>query len=113
VQFDNEYKHVVVSNQKDFDQYFGVAKTMDNEIDKVDFAENSVIAILTKPSLVVHKIEVIYCAFAGEQLTIKYKPAKGAENSYKSSSLYLATIPKGVASVIFRTRYNVELIDVK
>ena len=113
VTFTDSFKHVVVSNQNDFDKYFGIARTMNNETDMVNFDENSVIAILTKPSLVTHKIEIIYCDLAGGKLTVKYHISNDAENSFKSSGLLLATIPKNVTSVIFRTSYNVELIDVK
>ncbi len=113
VTFADSFKHVVVNNQKDFEKYFGIAKTMNNETDKVNFDENSVIAILTKPSLVTHTIEIIYCDLAGDKLTVKYKVSNGAENSFNSSGLLLATIPKNITSVIFRTRDNVELIDLK
>jgi hypothetical protein len=113
VTFADSFKHVVVSNQKDFEKYFGIARTMNNETDKVNFDENAVIAILTKPSLVTHKIAIIYCDLADGKLTVKYKISEGAENSFKSSGLRLLSIPRSITSVVFKTRYNIELIDVK
>lgn len=115
VKFDDNYdfKHVVVDNQKDFDKYFGVAKTMKNKVDKVNFEENSVIAIMTKPSNILKEIGLVYYEFDGDKLFIQYKIREGAQNTYESTSLYLAIISKGVASVKFKSRYNVGVVDIK
>jgi predicted amidohydrolase YtcJ len=115
VKFDDNYdfKHIVVTNQKDFDEYFGVAKTMNNKIDKVNFRESAVIAIMTKPSKVSNKIKIVYTEFDGDDLFIKYAISTGNENTYQSTGLYLATIPKSVASVKFKSRYNVGVVDIK
>ena len=115
VKFDDNYdfKHVVVENQKDFDKYFGVAKTMKNKVDKVNFEENSIIAIMTKPSNISKEIELVYYEFDGDKLFIQYKIREGAQNTYESTGLYLAIIPKGVASVKFKSRYNVGVVNIK
>lgn len=115
VEFDDNYdfKHIVVTSQEDFDKYFGVAKTMNNRVDKVDFEENSVIAIMAKPSKYTKKIRLVYYEFDDDKLWIKYHIAVGSENTYESTGLYLASIPKNVTSIEFRSRYNVELLDVK
>jgi len=62
VKFDDNYdfKHIVVNNKKDFDKYFGAAKTMKNTVDKVNFDESSVIAIMTKPSKFSKNIGLVY-----------------------------------------------------
>ena len=115
VTFDDnhDYKHIVVSNQADFDQYFGIAKTMKNKIHKVDFDESSVVAIMTKPSKTANKIDLIYSEFAGDNLLIQYNNTEGEETTYKSTGLYLATIPKGVANVKFKSGYYEGSLDVK
>ena len=114
VRFNNNFKHIVLTNQHDFDNYFGIAKTMKNKIDKVDFNKSLVVAIMTKPADVSKKIEPVYCDLEGNKLTIKYKITEGKENSFKSTGLYLAAISKdGISSVTFRTRNEVELIEVE
>ena len=37
VNFDKDYKYIVVSSQEDFDKYFGIGKTMDNKVTALDF----------------------------------------------------------------------------
>ncbi len=113
IQFNNNFKHFVLTNQHDFDNYFGVAKTMKNKVDKVDFKKNFIVAVVTKSSKIPKEIKPVYCDLENDKLTIKYKITEGKENSFMSSGLYLATVPKdGISSVIFRTRNDVELIEV-
>ena len=115
VKFDDDFDfmHLVITNRKDFDQYFGVAKTMTNEVDPVNFEENNVIAIATKPSKTSKKIDVVYYEFDGDKLFVQYGIATGGKNSYKSSGLYLATIPKKIKTVLFKSKDNVGEVEVK
>jgi len=115
VKFDENYdfKHLVVTNQEDFNRYFGVAQTMQNQVDKIDFEKNSVIAIMTKPSNIAKKTGLVYYEFEGDHLFVLYKIVEGDKNTYQSTSLYLATIPKDIARVKFKSRYNVGIEDVK
>ena len=115
VNFDDNYdfKHIVITNQKDFDKYFGIAKTMTNQVDKVNFAENYVIAIITRPAKISRKIDLIYCELNDDRLLIKYHIREGSKNPYAASGLYLATIPRNVVQVKFQSRYNVGIVDVK
>ena len=115
VKFDDNYdfKHLVVTNPKDFDKYFGIAKTMNNQVDKVNFAENSVIAIITRPANISRKIDLIYSELKADRLLIRYHIREGSKNTYAATGLYLATIPRDVAQVKFQSRYNVGIVDVK
>ena len=115
VKFDDNYdfKHIVVTNQKDFDKYFGIAKTMNNQVDKVNFAENSVIAIITRPANISRKIDLIYSELKDDRLLIRYHIREGSKNTYAATGLYLATIPRDVAQVKFQSRYNVGVVDIK
>jgi len=115
VKFDNNYdfKHLTVTNQEDFDHYFGVAQTMQNQVDKVNFAENSVIAIMTKPSEIEKKTELVYYEFDGNSLFILYQIINGDKKTYQSTSLYLASIPKNITRVKFKYRDNIGIVDVK
>lgn len=49
-QFTNETDFLLLPDPPTFDSYLGVAKTMDNTIDKPDFAEQIVAAITMKPT---------------------------------------------------------------
>ena len=115
IKFDDNYnfKHLAVTSQEEFDQYFGVSKTMQNEIDKVNFNKNSVIAIMTKPSNISKEIKLIYYEFDSGNLFILYHIREGSANSYKSTALYLATIPKGVSTITFKSRYNIQIMKVE
>jgi len=108
-----DFKHLVVTNQEDFDRYFGIARTMQNQVDEVNFVENSVIAIMTKPSNIAKKTGLVYHEFDGDNLFILYKIIEGDKNPYQSTSLYLATIPKNITQVKFKSRYNVGIVNVK
>ena len=115
VKFDRNYdfRHLVISNQEDFDKYFGPAKTMTNKIDKIDFTKNAVIAIITKPSNIAKKIDLVYSERNGDELLVLYQITEGDKNTYKSTGLYLATIPKTVARVKFKSRYNVGIEEIR
>ncbi|MBE9547810.1 MAG: amidohydrolase [Proteobacteria bacterium] len=95
-----------VNAQKVFDGLFGAGKTMANTVDKIDFAESSVVLIVTKPSKISKKIDVVYSEFNGDELFIKYSIREGNKNTFASSGLYLATIPKGVSKVQFKLKSN-------
>lgn len=113
VVFEDEWKNVVVSNQKDFDTYFGIAKTMINKIEKIYFNENTVVAIITKPSRVSKEIIFLYSELNEGELFILYNIKDGTENSYESTDLFLAKIPKNIRSVRFKTRYTTETLNVR
>ena len=115
VQFDDnfDFKHLVITNKKDFDKHFGAAKTMKNKVDTVNFKERSVIAIVTKPSQITKKTDLVYYEFDGDNLLIRYHIREGDKNTYQSMSLYLGTIPKGITRVSFKSRYNVGIVDIK
>ncbi len=115
VKFDDNYdfKHLVITNQKDFDNYFGVAKTMNNKISTVDFEKNNVIAIIFKPSKNSKTIAVTNCEFDGDNLMVNYGVKSGAKNNYASSGLYLGTIPNNIKTVNFKSKDNTSVVDVK
>lgn len=50
IAFDSEIKHIVVTGQADFDNFFGIAKTMDNTIFEIDFQKENIAAVILRPS---------------------------------------------------------------
>ncbi len=85
---------------------------MQNKVNTVNFKGRSVIAIITKPSQTTKKIDLIYYEFDGGDSLIRYHIREGDKNSYRSTSLSLGTIPKGVTRVNFKSRYNVGTVDI-
>ena len=109
--FDENYdfKHLVVDNQADFVKYFGVSKTMKNKVDIVDFEQNSIIAVVTKPSKNTKKLDLIYEEFHDNELYIQYSIRLGDKTSFESTGLLLATIPKGISKIEFRSQGSVDV----
>ncbi len=107
------FKNIVVTDQKEFDTYFGVAKTMKNKKDQVDFDKNNIIAIMTKPSKISKDIDILYYKFDKDTLFIQYGIKDDSKNNYKSTSLYLATIPKKTKIINLKSKENTDQIEVK
>lgn len=107
------FKNIVVTNQTDFDTYFGVAKTMKNKIDQVNFDKNNVVALMTKPSKTSKDIDILYYEFNDDILSIQYGIKEGAKNKFKSTGLYLATIPKNIKTIDIKSKENTDRLQIK
>ena len=93
---DQDTQHVLISTREEFDQYFGIAKTMTNEITAVDFTSSNVIAIFTKPSDHKTEISIEQATVEDKILTLEYKRVTGEKQSFTSRALILFTIPKDI-----------------
>ncbi len=101
ITFDNTYEFVAVSNQKDFDANFGIAKTMDNEVTPLDFEKFNIVAILVKPSNQKNEIKIdTYTANNGKML-VGFSNKLGEEQSFTSGELLLFKIPKAITNIDF------------
>ena len=101
VVFDKDYKFVVVSNNEDFDKYFGIAKTMGNEISELNFEKFNVAGILSKPSNRANKIEVTTYTSKKGKTSVGFIDKVGDEQNFTSGALLLFKIPKSIISVDF------------
>ena len=90
----DEYNYKVSVNQADFDQTFGVAATMNNTITKPDFSGQVVVAVIGKPSSQQQEIGFESAALGNGDLNLYYKVKKGSEQSYTSTALALAAVPR-------------------
>ena len=106
-----DFKHVVLHNQQAFDEYFDAGKTMNNKVDGIDFQEYDVIGIITKPSIFSKKIEIVYSEINQDSLYIQNYITRGDKSSHVSTALCLATIPKGMHKVLFKSKENIELVE--
>ena len=103
VVFDSDYKFVAVSNQEDFDKYFGIAKTKNNEITALDFDKFNIAGILVKPSNKASKIEMTKYTSEGAKTIVGFTSVFGKEQNFTSGALMLFKIPKSRTSVDFVT----------
>lgn len=101
VEFDKAYKFVVVSNQENFDKYFGVAKTMNNEVTPLDFDKFNVAGILMKPIDKASKIEITKYTAEGAKQIVGFTNVLGENQTFTSGTLMLFKLPKSRTSVDF------------
>jgi len=87
---------VLINSQEEFNQSFGVAKTMENTVTPIDFTKNKVVAIFTKPTDVQTTIDLGKVIIKGEDLTLTYQLKQGEKQSFKSSALLLFSVPNTV-----------------
>ena len=99
VSTEQESTLVLISTQAEFDQSFGIAKTMTNTITPIDFTQNKVVAIFTKPSDLKTNIQLDRASVHGEILTANYNIDQGEKQSFKSSALILFTVPHTVTTI--------------
>ncbi len=111
VVFQSNVEHLVLTNKADFDTYFGVAKTMKNDITEVNFETNNVLAIISKPSDNT-KLGINSMSEDNNMFTIDYQLSKKEKQSHTSSDVKLFTIPKTVKQVKFVSGETSKLVDV-
>ena len=87
LEFAENTKRVVLTNKKDFDDYFGVGKKMDNMVSKVDFGKNNYVAIITKPSSKKQTIVITKSEEKDGQLTVNYKLLEEGNQSFESNDV--------------------------
>lgn len=101
IEFASPVKAAVIDNKKRFDEYFGVAQTMKNAATPIDFENNKVVALITKPSEEKLEIALTETVLKDNKLLVKYKTRQAEAQSHSSSDLKMFTIPKSVYGVDF------------
>jgi hypothetical protein len=112
VDFKTETKYLVLTNRNDFDQYFGIAKTMNNTISEIDFEISNVAALIYKASYTPIEISLINEVSANEVLHFQYKTTIQEKQSFSSTSMKLFTIPKTIKSVVFTSGKETNTVSV-
>lgn len=100
--------NMIFNTQKEFDSYFGVAKTMDNTISPIDFNTERVAGVLISPSDAKINFEIISAQQIGTGLQVIYDIKKEKKQPFISSFTYLFKIPKNNAlqSIEFIHKHN-------
>jgi len=112
VNFDKDYKYIAVSNQEDFDKYFGIAKTMNNKVTPLDFNKFNVAAILNIPSNKSEKIKLVQYTSKNGAMTVKYELEGGSDQTYTSGDMLVFKIPKGITKIDFISEDHSKTINV-
>lgn len=113
VDFDKDIEYVAVSNQEDFDKYFGIAKTMDNVVTPLDFEKFNVAGILLKPAKKAMKIKMTKFTAEGAKQIIGFNIETSDDQSFTSGKVLLFKIPKSRTSVDFIYDGETKNIQVK
>ena len=113
VVFEGDSKYVVVTNTDDFNQYFGIAKTMNNEVTALDFEKFNVAAIILKPSNKLHEIKLEKYTSKDGITLVGFYVEEGEERDFTASSLLLFKIPKSIKSIDFQQKWITVNVVVK
>ncbi|UBM59068.1 hypothetical protein LAG90_00140 [Marinilongibacter aquaticus] len=98
IQFQDEAKALILVGKESFDENFGPAKTMSNEIGRLDFENNHYAAIVTSPSQTEKNIVIISSQIKGHTLEIEYALKYGEKRSFNASASKIFEVPKTVTA---------------
>lgn len=113
VVFESPRKFVVATNNETFDKYFGVGKTMENEVTPPDFDKYYVAGILLQPSDTKQEIELVRFTSEGAKQIVEFNVKAGDKQSFTSGGLLLFKIPKSRSVVDFISDGETVSVEVK
>ena len=113
VVFDEDCKFIAVSEQDGFDKYFGIGKTMNNDVTTLDFDKFNVAGILVKPSDIASKIEITQYTSEGAKTIVGFKNGIGEKQSFTSGGVLLFKIPKSRTSIDFVSEGTTVIVTIK
>lgn len=112
VEYKKDFMYIAVTNQKDFDANFGVAKTMHNKVTSLDFDKFNVAGILIAPTNKIEKIKLNKYTSDKDILIVEFELEKGSDKSFNSGAILLFKIPKSINSIDFIFNNQSEIIKV-
>lgn len=101
IEFNSPVRAMVISDKVRFEQFFGIAKTMNNESATINFEEKKVVALIAKPSDVKQEVLITATELKNNKLLVKYKLKHGETQSFTETDLKMFTIPISVYAVDF------------
>ena len=99
IEFTSPVKVMVIDNKNRFDEFFGIAQTMKNSATPIDFEKNKVVALISKPSDELLKIQLTETRLKDNNLLVKYKTIPSEAQSFVSSDLKMFSIPKSIYAI--------------
>ncbi|MCU4154988.1 hypothetical protein J1N10_03305 [Carboxylicivirga sp. A043] len=112
VSLNEEVNPIVITSKNEFDNYFGIAKTMNNTVSEVEFDKNNYAAIITKPSSTKQMVIITNSKEENGQLTINYKILKEGNQTFVSNEMKIFAMPKTIKSVNFVSERESKLIEI-
>ncbi|WP_126244646.1 hypothetical protein [Chitinophaga rhizosphaerae] len=101
VKFSSDIQCWVINNPEEMRKIFGVAKTMNNTIDTVDFSQNLLAAVVLRPSELTQSIELKRVLQFENELTLDFAiKVDTPKTSYTKAMAWLGAIPKSEAKEI-------------
>ena len=91
------FNHFVISDSTVFTNQFGIAKTMTNTVDSINFNTKIILAIQGIPTT--QKMIILFdkAELTGKELNVYYTATSNEKLSYSMTPAAIATIPKGYA----------------
>lgn len=86
-------QYFTIDNQEDFDNQFGVAKTMDNAISTIDFDKTRIGAIVMPATDIKTSIEITQAERFGSGAIITYKTKQGDKQSFTTTPTLIFKLP--------------------
>lgn len=99
IEFNQPIRIITTTTKEDFEKYFGVVKTMDNTVTKIDFDRFKVVAIVARPADRNQIIKISETKLKNNKLSINYHLELGEVQSYSSSDMKMFKIPKSVYAI--------------
>ncbi|MGE7777994.1 hypothetical protein ACQKLP_24975 [Chitinophaga sp. NPDC101104] len=101
VKFTDSVQCWVINNAEEMKKVFGVAKTMNNTIDTIDFSQNLLAAVVLRPSELTQSIELRRVLRSENELTLDFIIQVDApKTTYTKAMAWLGAIPKSEAKEI-------------
>ena len=85
---------ILLDSSKDFENYFSIAKTMNNVIITPDFKKNFIFAVIQKETIKNIDMSIVNIKKYRSALIINFNIAAGNSNSYTSTPCIIFSIPK-------------------
>lgn len=98
----------VISDEKQQDSILGVAKTMTNKIDTLDFANNIITAVMLRPSELAQDVQLTSSVISDDEVHLHFAiKADTPKRTYTAAALWMGAVPKtpGIKTIRF---YNNE-----
>ncbi len=95
VELQNSENYFVVKSQKEFSNIFGIARTMGNTVEQVDFSKYFVVAVVSNATNRETSIKINSVTEKNGNLNIKYSIKRARKLSYTSTPFMAVKISRG------------------
>ncbi len=107
-------QYFTIDNKEDFDQQFGLAKTMNNKVNDIDFKKHRIGAIVLPPTDLETTIEITEAERFGSGAIITYKINKGEKQSFSTIPTVVFKLPADnkLKTLEFRSDKDQKIINI-